>query len=49
MMYIGEGDVPRVQRTQIYLESELSAELDRPARQRGTSRAHFIRLAAAPC
>ena len=36
----------RMQRTQIYLEPELSAELDRLAQQRGTSRASLIRLAA---
>lgn len=36
----------RMQRTQIYLEPDLSAELDRLAQQRGTSRASLIRLAA---
>ena len=36
----------RMQRTQIYLEPELSTALDRLARQRGTSRADLIRTAA---
>lgn len=36
----------RMQRTQIYLEPELAASLDRLARQRGTSRADLIRTAA---
>lgn len=36
----------RMQRTQIYLQPELSAALDRLARQRRTSRANLIRLAA---
>jgi metal-responsive CopG/Arc/MetJ family transcriptional regulator len=35
-----------MQRTQIYLEPELAASLDRIARQRGTSRADLIRTAA---
>ena len=38
--------MPRMQRTQIYLEPDLSAALDRLARMRGTSRASVIRLAA---
>lgn len=45
-MYKREDDLPRMQRTQIYLEPELSAELDRLAVQRGTSRADLIRIAA---
>ena len=36
----------RMQRTQIYLEPELAESLDRIARQRGTSRADLIRVAA---
>jgi metal-responsive CopG/Arc/MetJ family transcriptional regulator len=36
----------RMRRTQIYLEPDLSAALDRVARKRGTSRAGLIRLAA---
>jgi metal-responsive CopG/Arc/MetJ family transcriptional regulator len=36
----------RMQRTQIYLEPEISAALDRLARQRGTTRAALLRLAA---
>ncbi|MGH2443630.1 MAG: CopG family transcriptional regulator [Chloroflexota bacterium] len=36
----------RMLRTQIYLESELSAALDRIARRRGVSRATILRLAA---
>lgn len=36
----------RRQRTQIYLEPELGAALDRLAHARGTSRANLIRLAA---
>jgi metal-responsive CopG/Arc/MetJ family transcriptional regulator len=36
----------RMQRTQIYLEPELAASLDRLARRRGTSRADLIRIAA---
>ncbi len=35
-----------MQRTQIYLEPELAASLDRIARRRGTSRANLIRVAA---
>jgi metal-responsive CopG/Arc/MetJ family transcriptional regulator len=38
--------VSRMQRTQIYLQLELSAALDRLARERRTSRAALIRLAA---
>ncbi len=38
--------VARMQRTQIYLQPELSAALDRLARERRTSRAELIRLAA---
>jgi hypothetical protein len=37
----------RMQRTQIYLEPEQAASLDRLARSRGTTRAHLLRLAAA--
>ncbi|MBI4493882.1 MAG: ribbon-helix-helix protein, CopG family [Chloroflexi bacterium] len=36
----------RMRRTQIYLPSDLSAALDHLARQRGTSRANLLRLAA---
>jgi metal-responsive CopG/Arc/MetJ family transcriptional regulator len=36
----------KMQRTQIYLEPDLAASLDRLARQRGTSRASLIRSAA---
>ena len=36
----------RMNRTQIYLEPDLSSALDRLARRRGTSRAEVIRLAA---
>lgn len=36
----------RMQRTQVYLEPDLGAALDRLARVRGTSRASLIRLAA---
>ena len=36
----------RMQRTQIYLEPELSAALDRLAQKHGTSRAGMLRLAA---
>lgn len=36
----------RMHRTQIYLEPDLSAALDRLARKRGVSRASLIRLAA---
>jgi ribbon-helix-helix CopG family protein len=35
-----------MQRTQIYLEPDLAQSLDRLARQRGTSRADLIRVAA---
>jgi hypothetical protein len=35
-----------MQRTQVYLEPEVGAALDRLARVRGTSRASLIRLAA---
>jgi len=35
-----------MQRTQIYLEPDLAESLDRLARQRGTSRADLIRVAA---
>ena len=35
-----------MQRTQIYLESELAESLDRLAKARGTSRADLIRTAA---
>jgi predicted DNA-binding protein len=35
-----------MQRTQIYLEPELAESLDRLAKQRGTSRADLIRMAA---
>jgi hypothetical protein len=38
--------VARMLRTQIYLEPELSMALARLARQRGTSKAELIRLAA---
>ena len=38
--------MPRMQRTQIYLEPELASSLDRLAEQRGTSRAEIIRQAA---
>jgi hypothetical protein len=36
----------RMQRTQIYLEPELSAALERLARKRGTTKASLIRLGA---
>ena len=36
----------RMRRTQIYLQPELSAALERLARRRGTSKAELIRLAA---
>jgi hypothetical protein len=36
----------RMRRTQVYLEPELVASLDRLARERGTSRAALIRAAA---
>lgn len=36
----------RMLRTQIFLEPDLTAALDRLARRRGTSRANLIRLAA---
>ncbi len=36
----------RMQRTQIYLEPELADALDRLARQRRTSRAQLLRVAA---
>jgi hypothetical protein len=45
-VYLSEGDVTRMQRTQIYLEPGLSSALDRLARKRGTSRAGMLRLAA---
>jgi predicted transcriptional regulator len=35
----------RMQRTQIYLEPELSSSLDMLARELGTTKAHLIRLA----
>jgi metal-responsive CopG/Arc/MetJ family transcriptional regulator len=35
-----------MQRTQIYLEPELAESLDRLAKERGTSRADLIRMAA---
>lgn len=38
--------MPRMQRTQIYIEPALNEALDRLARQRSTSRADLIRLAA---
>lgn len=38
--------MPRMQRTQIYLEPELASSLDRLAEQRGMSRAEIIRQAA---
>lgn len=36
----------RMQRTQIYLQPELNAALERLARKRGTSKAELIRVAA---
>jgi metal-responsive CopG/Arc/MetJ family transcriptional regulator len=36
----------RMQRTQLYLEPELAASLDRIAQERGTSRAALLREAA---
>ena len=36
----------RMHRTQIYLEPELAESLDRLAKERGTSRADLIRVAA---
>ena len=36
----------RMQRTQIYLEPDLAESLDQLARERGTSRADIIRMAA---
>lgn len=36
----------RMHRTQIYLQPDLNADLDRLARERGTSKADLIRLAA---
>jgi hypothetical protein len=36
----------RMQRTQVYLEPELSEALDHLARQRGTTRSDLLRLAA---
>lgn len=36
----------RMQRTQVYLEPDLNAALNRLARQRGTSKANLLRLAA---
>jgi hypothetical protein len=45
-MYVpGVPAVQRMQRTQIYLEPDLSEALERLARQRGTSKARLIRLA----
>lgn len=44
-MYI-EAGMARMQRTQIYLDHDLSTALDRLARKRGTTRAGLIRLAA---
>ena len=38
--------MPRMRRTQIYLEPDLNEALDRLARQRGTSKANLLRLAA---
>jgi hypothetical protein len=35
-----------MQRTQIYVEPELAESLDRLAKERGTSRANLIRMAA---
>jgi metal-responsive CopG/Arc/MetJ family transcriptional regulator len=40
------GGMARMHRTQIYLEPELAALLDRLARRRGMSRARLIREAA---
>jgi metal-responsive CopG/Arc/MetJ family transcriptional regulator len=37
--------VARLQRTQVYLEPEVSQALDRLARRRGTTRSDLIRLA----
>jgi metal-responsive CopG/Arc/MetJ family transcriptional regulator len=45
MYALGEAVKQRMHRTQIYLEPDLSAALDRLARQRGTSRASLIREA----
>jgi predicted transcriptional regulator len=51
-MYNSQYDVSRVvmmermQRTQIYLEPEVSAALGRLARKRGTTKASLIRMAA---
>ena len=41
-----EHSAVKMQRTQIYLEPDLAESLDRLARQRGTSRADLIRVAA---
>jgi metal-responsive CopG/Arc/MetJ family transcriptional regulator len=41
-----EGPVAMMQRTQIYLDAKLNAELEREARKRGVSKAALIRLAA---
>jgi metal-responsive CopG/Arc/MetJ family transcriptional regulator len=45
-MYKEHLSMERMCRTQIYLPADLIAGLDRLARQRGTSRADLIRLAA---
>ena len=45
-MYVREIAMQAMQRTQIYLDPELSQALDRLAHQRGTSRSSLIRLAA---
>ena len=42
---VGEVPVPRLQRTQVYLDPEVSEALDRLARRRGTTRSDLIRLA----
>ena len=38
--------MPRMRRTQIYLEPDLTEALDQLARRRGTSKANLLRLAA---
>jgi predicted transcriptional regulator len=45
-MYIEDGQMARLHRTQIYLPSDLSAALDRLAQRRRTSRAALLRQAA---
>ncbi len=37
--------MPRLQRTQVYLDAEVSQALDRLAQRRGTTRSDLIRLA----